>query len=453
MITKIKGTKDYSPVEFLLKDFVTDMFTETVAKAGYVVVETPIMEQATLFRRSVDDSEIVKKEMYEFKDKGDRDIALRPEGTAPFVRALIEQKWLNDGFSKFAYYGPMFRYEQPQKGRYRQFYQAGVEFVGEKTYTKDVEVILLAAHILDNLMVDWELKINTIGDEVSRKQYEEALYNYLLPYKSELSKISQERLESKKVLRILDDKEDSQKPFIKNAPKIADYLSDESKEYFVKVTTALDAANIEYKVSNELVRGLDYYDETVFEFVTAGKGSTSGLTLIGGGRYSNLIAQLGGDNISSVGFGMGIDRVVDVVRENAMEILKPDTELRHADVYIAMTNDEDNIAFGTIMGQNYIATAGLSVYTEHSLIKNKKLFEKAAKRTADFLVYDDKMIDPNLLIIRDMVTGEKVTFSKNEEGIISALNFILENSDEHITISDSKLADVALLIEELEEGK
>ncbi|MCU9934272.1 ATP phosphoribosyltransferase regulatory subunit [Mycoplasmopsis felis] len=199
----------------------------------------------------------------------------------------------------------MFRYEQPQKGRYRQFYQAGVEFVGEKNYLKDIAVIYLAASILDYLEVPYKLKINSIGNLESRRNYELSLKNYLIKFKDQLTPESQKRLLENNVLRILDDKIDSKLDFIKNAPKISDYLSEESKTYYNNVKIKLDELGIEYIESNELVRGLDYYDEVVFEFVADTKDVRSQSTIIGGGRYSNLIKELGGPDLSSVGFGFG----------------------------------------------------------------------------------------------------------------------------------------------------
>ncbi|UWV79758.1 ATP phosphoribosyltransferase regulatory subunit [Mycoplasmopsis felis] len=187
----------------------------------------------------------------------------------------------------------MFRYEQPQKGRYRQFYQAGVEFVGEKNYLKDIAVIYLAASILDYLEVPYKLKINSIGNLESRRNYELSLKNYLIKFKDQLTPESQKRLLENNVLRILDDKIDSKLDFIKNAPKISDYLSEESKTYYNNVKIKLDELGIEYIESNELVRGLDYYDEVVFEFVADTKDVRSQSTIIGGGRYSNLIKELG----------------------------------------------------------------------------------------------------------------------------------------------------------------
>nr|WP_307928129.1 histidine--tRNA ligase [Mycoplasmopsis bovis] len=270
------------------------------------LVETPILESADLYKRSVAGSDIVSKEMYEFTDKGNRILSLRPEGTAGFIRALIENKWhvINDEFwprtTKFAYYGPMFRYEQPQKGRMRQFYQAGVEIIdgksGDLNIYQDAELINMAYELLDSLGVGFVLKINSIGDQKCRNKYQEELRKYLEQYKDELTPINQERLKNN-VFRILDDKVDSQKPFMKKAPKLKDFLSSKSRDHFKKTLMLLDILNIKYEIDFSLVRGLDYYDEIVYEFVSSAKDAGSQSTIVGGGRYSNLVKELGGPDL------------------------------------------------------------------------------------------------------------------------------------------------------------
>ncbi|WLP85356.1 histidine--tRNA ligase [Mycoplasma seminis] len=431
MINKIKGTKDFSVTESILKDFVLTSFENVVTKHEFKMIETPIIEQTSLFKRSVGDSEIAKKEMYEFKDKGDRELCLRPEGTASFVRAYIENKWYADDFDRFAYCGPMFRYEQPQKGRYRQFYQAGVEYVGGKNYLKDAEVIFTANELLELFNLEFELKINSIGDKQSRANYEEALYQYLIQYKDQLSQISQERLADKKVLRILDDKEDSKKPFMKNIPLIQDYLTVESKEYFENILKTLDANGIEYKVSNELVRGLDYYDEVVFEFVSTEKNAGSQATLIGGGRYSNLIAELGGPKVSSVGFGFGVDRLIDMIREDFAEVTEVEKQARHVDIYIAMSEYKENIDFAFWLANNHLRNF-FTAEVEYELIKSKKVMDKANKHTAEFIIYDDKMCGGDqLLSVKSLKTKDKMSFAKTQAGIADLFTFLIENvSDE-----------------------
>ncbi|MFV8478860.1 histidine--tRNA ligase [Mycoplasma sp. VS428] len=433
MINKIKGTKDFSVTEAMLKDFVLTSFENVIAKHEFKMIETPIMEQSALFKRSVGESEIAKKEMYEFKDKGDRDICLRPEGTASFVRAFVENKWYADDFDRFAYFGPMFRYEQPQKGRYRQFYQAGVEYVGNKNYLRDAEVILTANDLLDLFNLEYELKINSIGDSVSRANYEAALYDYLIQYHDQLSSVSQERLANKKVLRILDDKEDSKKDFMKNIPLIQDYLSPESKQYFENVLNTLANNGIEFTISNELVRGLDYYDEVVFEFVSKDKNAGAQSTLIGGGRYSNLIKELGGPDLSSVGFGFGVDRLIDLIRDDFNEVTHIETEARHVDIYIAMSEDISNIDYAFWLANNHLRNF-FSVEVELELIKAKKIIDKANKHSAQFIIYEDKMLGNDLLNVKSLVTKDKISFGKNLHGIADLFTFLIENVDQDAEI-------------------
>ncbi|WP_027121127.1 histidine--tRNA ligase [Mycoplasma leonicaptivi] len=429
MITKIKGTKDYDVYDYRVKEDIIKAFTYVINKYDYKFIETPIFESCELFKRSVEGSEIVKKEMYEFLDKGDRELALRPEGTASFVRAYIENKWNKTPVKKYAYYGPMFRYEQPQKGRYRQFYQAGIEFVGDKSPLKDFEVIKIAHDVLDILDVDFKLKINTIGDQKSRETYQKVLYEYLLPYKDQLSEISQQRLDSKSVLRILDDKIDSQKDFIKNAPKLMDYLSDESRQYFKKVLSFLDNSDIKYTISDDLVRGLDYYDEVVFEFVES-KNKNAQATIIGGGRYSNLIEQLGGEPESSVGFGFGVDRCASIIRDNLIEVSEIQEDLfERYDIYMASSLSEDNIVkLHNLWSENLIMFDGLKVNFQYSIEKSKKSFEKANK-CAEFIITDDPKINQNMFVVKHLHSGDKITFVGDEYGVPTLIRFLREYSE------------------------
>ncbi|WP_036452235.1 histidine--tRNA ligase [Mycoplasma buteonis] len=445
MISKIKGTKDYNPVDFEVKKFIQFIFEDTVNKFGFLMVETPIIESTNLFKRSVgDDSEIATKEMYEFLDKGKREICLRPEGTASFVRALIENKWFGSNWDKFAYFGPMFRYEQPQKGRYRQFYQAGVEFVGEKNYFKDAEIILMAQILLNNLEVETILKINTIGDLETRNRYEKALIEYFKPYVDQLSEDSQRRLKENKALRILDDKVDSKLEIVQNAPMIFDYLSDESKEYFTKLTDLLTEWGIEFEIAHELVRGLDYYDEIVFEFVSTDKNTGSQSTLIGGGRYSNLIKQLGGPELSSIGFGFGVDRLISIIGERVIEQNEITTALESASIYVAASENDENLKFLHGIINNYIRAIFSNVKIEYELIKSKKIFDRAKKVHAQIIICDDKNLEQkNLLLAKHLDSNDKIMFAKNEQGIIDLVRFMAEKEIDDVDVDQ---------VEELIEG-
>ncbi|QGZ97755.1 histidine--tRNA ligase [Mycoplasma sp. NEAQ87857] len=432
MINKVKGTKDYNAIDFQVKEFIRDIFMSLIQNYNYQMIETPILEHTSLFKRSVADSEIANKEMYEFVDKGNREICLRPEGTASFVRALIENKWYVNN-EKFAYFGPMFRYEQPQKGRYRQFYQAGVELIGEKNYYKDVEVIQLANFILNSLEIPFTLKINTIGDFETRQKYEAKLIEYLTPYYDQLSKQSQMRLDQKKALRILDDKVDSTLDFVKNAPKITEFLSKESKEYFDNVLKYLDANEISYEVSSDLVRGLDYYDEVVFEFVSLDENTGSQSTLIGGGRYSNLINQLGGPKLSSVGFGFGVDRLIAIIGPKIIESNDFKQKLKGANIFVAASVSQENLNSLLTITNTFLRTLFNQVHTEYSLIKSKKIFDKAKSYNASILICDDPKLPESVFIVKDLNTNEKIMFSDDPKGITDLTLFI----NDHIDPSDA----------------
>ncbi|UUM24599.1 histidine--tRNA ligase [Mycoplasma sp. 3686d] len=445
MINKVKGTIDYSIDHFNKKREILSAFETLVEYFGFSLFETPIIEYAELFQRSNQNSDMVQKEMFTFKDKSGREIVLRPEGTASFVRAFIANKWYaQTEIDKFAYHGPMFRYERPQSGRYRQFYQAGVEFVGPKTPLRDVHVICTAQFLIDLIAfkkgTEIKLHINSIGDEQTRTKFQEALREFLIPYKDQLSEISQERLESKNVLRILDDKVDSKLPFMEKAPKISDFYSEESKKYFESVLSLLDSYEIDYEVDHNLVRGLDYYDEIVFEFIYKTKDIEA--TLIGGGRYSNLIAELNGPEISSVGFGFGVDRFI--------ELLSPELEEPED---IQRTHIVPNIGRVpnplVLMGASekmstleklyklylYFNLEGGSVKINFipELTKSKKLFELAQKQKVQFMIYEDpKISDPEVVVFKNMRTNKKkkIDLSEGVSGHDEFLELLMSYDDE-----------------------
>ncbi|RIV16922.1 histidine--tRNA ligase [Mycoplasmopsis gallopavonis] len=443
MLNKVKGTKDYEPIEFQVKQIIYETFWRTAKKFGYVMIETPILESSNLFKRSVgDDSDIVNKEMYEFKDKGDRDICLRPEGTASFVRALIENKWYAN-YDKFAYFGPMFRYEQPQKGRYRQFYQAGFEFVAEKNYVKDAELIFAAYFLLLGLNIESKLIINCIGDKETRKNYEKALKEYLLPYKDQLNQISQQRLEKGGVLRILDDKMDSKHKFIKNAPKIKDFLSPESKEYFKKLTEYLEILCVDFEISNELVRGLDYYDEIVFEFVSTSKNTGSQGTIIGGGRYNNLIKELDGPELSSIGFALGVDRLISIFKENILNAYEIENSLNNHLIYLAASHSEESALLLNKLANLFLRFVFDSIKVEFKVLKPKKVYEKAKKYNAEILISDDIVNGTEMLMVKHLPTNDSIHVTKTTESFIDIIRFMADKQVENVDPDE---------IEELIEG-
>ncbi|KKB26892.1 Histidyl-tRNA synthetase [Mycoplasmopsis meleagridis] len=423
MINKIKGTRDLNPREAKLIEMIRREFLDKARAYNFNWIDTPIIEQAQLYKRSVAGSEIVKKEMYEFKDKGDRLVALRPEGTAGFVRALVEEKWYSHFKSnKFAYFGPMFRYEQPQKGRYRQFNQAGVEFLSEANPYNDAEIILLAKDILDSLEISYTLKINSLGDLNSRLIYQEKLKEYLLNYREQLSSLSRERLENN-VLRILDDKEDNKKDFVKKAPKINSYLNAESKSYYETFKMILKKNHVTFQEDFTLVRGLDYYDQIVFEFVANSNKKGAQSTLIGGGRYSNLISELGGPNISACGWGFGVDRCADLIIEEMNEysyfIDKLDEKI---DVYIAASDEENlnNLFSLTNELRKYEIVSEFS----KEILKSKKIFDKASKLGAKYVIFNDPFDEGKIYTVKNLTTQEKIKFAYTVDGYADLLEFL-----------------------------
>lgn len=438
MITKIKGTKDYSPSETNLFEYIRNVFLFNVGNYNFNYIETPIIESADVYKRSVAGSDIVQKEMYEFKDRGDRDIALRPEGTAGFVRALIENKWYAQvKTTKFAYYGPMFRYEQPQKGRQRQFYQAGVESISKELNPYiDAELIIMASNILKTLNVGYILKINSIGDTESRERYQKVLKDYFSKYKKDLTELSQQRIETN-VLRILDDKIDSKKDFVKKAPKINKYLSAKSSDYFKKLLKILDDSNIKYQVDYSLVRGLDYYDEVVYEFVSNSEHAGSQSTLIGGGRYSTLINELGGPKLTAAGWGFGIDRIAQILQDDKLDMEADLVE--KVDIVIASLKEENKNALFELA--NELRSYGVKIEFMFDTTKTKKIFDCAKKLKADFVIFDDDMLKDNMFLVKELKKNDKLAFQYTEDGFLNLLEFLSENELKSINDLDILLGD------------
>lgn len=308
----VRGTRDLLPN--LKKTFrhIEQTAYKTACKYGFHEIETPIFEFSDVFHRSLGEtSDAVSKETYSFLDRGGDSITLRPEGTAGVVRSFISEGLAQNLPLKLYYYGPMFRYERPQKGRYRQFYQLGVEVLGLENPLADVECLDLAWTFLKNLKLDSQciLEINTLGDQESRNAYREALVNYLTPFQSQLSPDSQVRLE-KNPMRILDSKDAGDKQIVAQAPLMENYLNETSKKFFQAVLDGLTQLNIPYKINPQLVRGLDYYCHTVFEFTTTALGAQG--ALLSGGRYDGLVEMLGGNKTPGVGWAAGVDRLADL---------------------------------------------------------------------------------------------------------------------------------------------
>ncbi|NJK41514.1 MAG: histidine--tRNA ligase [Acaryochloridaceae cyanobacterium SU_2_1] len=318
LIQASRGTRDILPDEVIYWQRVEEKARDLLHQAGYRELRTPIFEQTTLFERGIGEAtDVVGKEMYTFSDRGDRSITLRPEGTAGAVRAYIEHKLhAQGGVQRLWYTGPMFRYERPQAGRQRQFHQIGVELLGSLDPRADAEVIAIAATLLNRLGIDnWTLSLNSLGTAADRQRYREALVSYLSDHQQDLDPDSQARLQ-RNPLRILDSKDPQTQVIAQAAPSILDYLAEESRQHFERVQQLLQSLGIPYQLNPCLVRGLDYYTHTAFEFLLPDLGSQA--TVCGGGRYDGLVAELGGPDTSAVGWAIGLERLILILQRGKL---------------------------------------------------------------------------------------------------------------------------------------
>lgn len=339
-LQKPKGTQDILPADSAKWQYVENFARETFKKYNYGEIRTPMFEHYEVISRSVGDTtDIVTKEMYDFHDKGDRHITLRPEGTAPVVRSYVENKLFAPEIQKpvkMYYIGSMFRYERPQAGRLREFHQIGVEAFGSSNPATDVETIAMAYQLFTELGIkDVVLHLNSLGNTESRQAYRQALIDYLTPMRDSLSKDSQRRLEENP-LRVLDSKEKADKIAVENAPSILDFLDEESQAHFDEVRAMLEALNIPYVIDTNMVRGLDYYNHTIFEFIT--RIDKSELTICAGGRYDGLVEYFGGPETPGFGFGLGLERLLMIIDKQGIE-LPISSEM---DLYIAVLGAEAN---------------------------------------------------------------------------------------------------------------
>lgn len=339
-LQKPKGTQDILPKDSGKWQYVEEFARNTFKKYNYAEIRTPLFEHYEVISRSVGDTtDIVTKEMYDFYDKGDRHITLRPEGTAPVVRSYVENKLFAPEIQKpvkLYYMGSMFRYERPQAGRLREFHQIGVECFGSNNPATDVETIAMAAQFFNEIGIQGvTLQLNSLGNAESRAAYRQALIDYLTPLKDSLSKDSQRRLEENP-LRVLDSKEKEDKLAVENAPSILDYLDEESQTHFQAVRSMLEALGIPYVINTNMVRGLDYYNHTIFEFTADVAGNE--LTICAGGRYDSLVAYFGGPETAGFGFGMGVERLLLVLEKQGVELPLEDS----LDVYIAVLGEGAN---------------------------------------------------------------------------------------------------------------
>jgi len=314
MIKALRGMKDIEDTRFLK---IFDTARNIAENYGFTYIETPILEETALFKRSVgESSDIVNKEMYQFTDKGGNDVCMRPEGTAGVVRSFIEHKYDRQQTPKrFWYFGPMFRYERPQKGRFREFHQFGIESFGEPNIYEDINIIAMAADIFDTLDIGYTLKINSLGCGECMPKYRDRLVEFLDAHKEELCEDCRRRI-NQNPIRTLDCKVESCQTILKNAPKITDNLCEKCQKDFETLKKGLENLGIEYEVDKNLVRGLDYYTKTTFEFISTQIGAQSAIA--GGGRYDRLVEFLGGKPTPGVGFAIGVERIMELVKEDVV---------------------------------------------------------------------------------------------------------------------------------------
>ena len=407
MIAKPKGTYDLMGVDAKIYTYISHEIEDMMVNYNYELIRTPIFEASELFHRSVGETtDIVTKETYDFKDRGDRSITLRPEGTAGVVRSLIENKIYgnrNDCI-KLYYNGTMYRYERPQSGRNREFTQFGIEVFNSNDPMIDAEVISVGYYLLNNLGIEATVAINSLGDAESRKNYTDALVKYLKPHINDLCEDCQTRINTNP-LRILDCKVDKDSEILKNVPKISDYLSKESKERFEKVKEYLNILDINYEVNENIVRGLDYYDENVWEYIA----DSDGVTLGGGGRYNHLVETLDGPSIPAVGFAMGMERVILNIKEN-IDIKNLDQAV---DVYIMSVSEEEKMHALEIA--QYLRLNNVAAEINSANLSMKSQFKIADRLQAKFLIIlNNEDLQKGLVNIKDNATKEEIKVDESE---------------------------------------
>ncbi len=408
MISIPKGTKDVLPSESYKWHYVENLVKEVAKNFALREIRTPTFEHTELFLRGVGDTtDIVNKEMYSFKDKGDRDITLKPEGTAGVARAFVQNGLSSTAMPlKMYYITPVFRYERPQAGRLREHHQFGVEIYGSSSACTDSEVILIANTILNKLGLQVELNINSMGCKTCRQNYNKALKEFLASNVENMCPNCQERF-NKNPLRILDCKEENCKALTKNAPKIIDYLCDDCSTHFNQVKEYLQVANVQYKVNPFIVRGLDYYTRTVFEFVTTALGTQG--TVCGGGRYDGLIEQIGGNAVQGVGFGMGLERILMLMEASGVNITDNET----VSLYIASMGEKANKKAFEIAYN--LRKEGVSVEIDHLNRSFKAQFKYADKIKAKYVIaLGDNELESGICSLKLMSTGECKQIKLNE---------------------------------------
>lgn len=413
MLQKPKGTLDIYGEDGKIFDYISNYTSAFMSLYNYEFIKLPTFESTELFYRGVGDTtDIVNKETYDFLDKSNRKMTLRPEMTAGTARCLIEDKLYAEGVKKFYYLGSCFRYERPQSGRLREFTQFGIECFNVSNPKVDAEVISLAYRYLSGLgLTNLVVKLNSLGNKESRKEYNEVIKEYLSKDYDNLCDTCKERL-SKNPLRILDCKYDGEREYIKNAPKTLDYLNEESKSYFEEVKSSLESLGIPFIEDSTLVRGLDYYSHTVFEIISDIPELGKANTLCGGGRYDGLVELLGGPSTAGIGFAIGIERIIILLKE--LECYVPDREL---DVFV-MNLDNTNYAFQII---DDLRLSEFSVETDYTGKNMKGMWKLVDKLNPKFVLIigeDERVSD--YITVKDNITEEETKVKTND--LIDYLN-------------------------------
>ena len=409
-IQLVKGTHDIYGDEIKKFNFIIEKFYSVTEKFNFHQVQTPIIEHQDLFTRSVGEhTDIVSKEMYSFTDKGDSTICLRPEATSSIARLVASE--YQSGSMRISTHGPMFRRERPQKGRYRQFHQINLENMGEKSPYLDFEIILIASNLLNELGIDkkhFKLILNSLGSQEDQKNYSKILIDYLTQYKSKLSETSLSRLE-KNPLRILDSKDEQDKEILQNAPFISENLSQESTHYFNQLKELLKNNGIDFTIDHKLVRGLDYYTDTAFEFQTNEDKRQN--AILAGGRYDKLISLISTRDIPGIGWAAGVERLMSLVQ---IENQKEDK----FKVLFAVQN-EQFLLNSKILNQIY----NLDCIHEVKINKNiKKIFTYADKNNFDFiLLIGEEEESKNKIILKNLNTKEQKTFNQSEIKLLNEI--------------------------------
>lgn len=409
LIKAVRGTKDILGETGTKYAYINRIVEELFNSYGYSLIKTPIFEETDLFKRGIGEAtDVVEKEMYTFKDRGDRSLTLRPEGTASVVRAYLENKiYAREELSKFYYMGSMFRYERPQAGRQREFNQVGVEVLGESSPLLDAEVISMGYHLLEKLgITDLAVTINSIGGNDSRVKYRKALIDYLTPIREELCEDCQRRFETNP-LRVLDCKNETCKKYTGTAPSIIDSLSPEEKDHYETVKKYLTLYNVPFVENPKLVRGLDYYSSTVFEIVTNKLGSQG--TVLGGGRYDGLLKQLGDKDIPAFGFAAGVER---------MMMLLGDMKQKETEAYIIWLGEESKEYAMKIA--DILRKAGIKLAIDFNKKGMRSHMKKAEKLAVNYaIIIGGDEIEKNTVIVKNFLdrTQEELTVEQVIEKI------------------------------------